>query len=267
MHQTALTLPRRDTKPRGIGRTMVIDTGMPTRHFTDVLSSFGDIVDVVKFGWGTSLVTADLKYKIDALRENGVDFYFGGTLFEKFVIQDRFDDWRRFCDRFDARHVEVSNGTIPMSNEEKARYVRLLAPDYTVYSEVGFKDQGRSEQMPAELWISYIRQDLEAGAHTVITESRESGRSGIARSNGELRLDLIEEIAGSGIDVDRLMLEAPTRDLQIALIRRFGANVNLGNIAPADIVGLETLRLGLRADTLTDLDAFAAAEQKELNHA
>ncbi len=233
---------------------MVIDSGLPTRQFTDVVESFAGLIDVIKLGWGTSIVTPDLKYKIDALREANVDHYFGGTLFEKFVAQDRFDEFRRYCDQFHCRHVEVSNGTIPMPNEEKAEYVARLAGEYTVFSEVGYKDQIKSENLRPQLWIDYIRQDLAAGSHMVITEARESGKSGICRPNGELRYGLIEEIAESGLDLNRVLFEAPNKDLQIHLIRRFGTHVNLGNISTSDIIGLETLRLGLRGDTLQDWD-------------
>jgi phosphosulfolactate synthase len=254
MYTSTLTLPEHQSKPRTKGLTMVIDGGLPTHYFTDVVSSFSGLIDVMKLGWGTSLVTDDLKYKIDALTDANVDFYFGGTLFEKFVSQGRFDDWRRFVDRFGARHVEISNGTIDMSNTEKADYIRRVAGDYTVYSEVGYKETARSEAMCQGLWVKYINEDLEAGASWVITEARESGKSGICSSNGELKLDLIEEIAGSGIDIDKVLFEAPNKDLQVQLIRRFGSQVNLGNISTSDIVALETLRLGLRGDTLLDWD-------------
>jgi phosphosulfolactate synthase len=259
MQQTTLALPVREAKPRRIGVTMMIDGGLPTAHFVDVIASFGGLIDVVKFGWGTAIVTDDLQYKVDALREHGVDYYFGGTLFEKFVVQDRFDDWRAFCDRFGARTVEISNGTIEMSNEAKAEYVARLVGEYQVFSEVGFKDSDRSETMGTDLWLKYIRQDLEAGAIKVITEARESGTSGIVHANGELRKELVEEILESDIDVDKLMFEAPNKKLQTYLITRVGSNVNLGNIAPADVVPLETLRLGLRGDTLLEMEA--------LNHA
>jgi phosphosulfolactate synthase len=241
-------------KPRTKGITMVIDGGLPTHYFVDVVGSFSGLIDVLKLGWGTSLVTDDLKYKIDALKDANVDFYFGGTLFEKFVSQDRYDEWRRLCDRFGCRHVEVSNGTIDMSNTEKAKYIELAAKDFTVFSEVGYKESARSEQMRPQLWIEYIQQDLDAGAHMVITEARESGKSGICRSNGELRTGLIEEIAESGLPMDKVLWEAPNKDLQIQLIRRFGSEVNLGNISTSDIIALETLRLGLRGDTLLDWD-------------
>jgi phosphosulfolactate synthase len=255
MHATTLRLPDRETKPRRTGVTMVIDSGLPTHYFADVVSSFAGLIDVMKLGWGTALVTDDLKYKIDALRDCGVDFYFGGTLFEKFVAQDRFEDWRRFCDRFGCHTVEVSNGTIPMPNEIKAEYVAELARDFRVFSEVGYKDQDRAEEMGSQLWIDYIGQDLAAGAHMVITEARESGKSGICAANGQLRDGLLDAIQGAGLDLDRVLFEAPTKDLQIELIRRFGTQVNLGNISTADIVALETLRLGLRGDTLSDFDA------------
>ncbi|QDZ16840.1 phosphosulfolactate synthase [Humibacter ginsenosidimutans] len=248
-------LPQRQEKPRARGRTMMIDGGIPTAQFVDIIESHGDLVDTVKFGWGTALVTEQLQWKIDAALRNGVEFYFGGTLFEKYVSQDRFDDWRRFVDGFGARSVEISNGTIALSNDRKADYIRRVAGDYTVYSEVGYKESERSETMRPELWVRYIRQDLDAGSDTVITEARESGKSGIARANGELRYGLIEEILESGIDIDRIMFETPTKELQTYFIRRVGPNVNVGNIAHADLVPLETLRLGLRSDTLLALDA------------
>ena len=229
---------------------MMIDGGLPMGQFKDILESNAELVDVVKFGWGTSLVTAGLLDKTQAARANGVDFYFGGTLFEKFLVQGQFDDWRRFVDHWGAKTVEISNGTIELTNEAKAEYVAKLAGQYTVYSEVGLKDSAKSAEMNAEEWIRDIREDLEAGATKVITEARESGTSGIASASGELRADILTEILGSGIDVNRLMFEAPNKALQVYLIDKVGTNVNLGNIAHSDLVPLETLRLGLRGDTL-----------------
>lgn len=259
MHPTALVLPRRECKPRACGTTMMIDTGVPTRHFADVVASFAPLIDVVKFGWGTSLVTDDIKYKIDAPRDHDVDHYFGGTLFEVFAAQDAVDDWRRYVDAFGCRTVEISNGTIPMSNTAKAGYIARFASELRVYSEVGFKDPTQSEHLSPQQWIEYIREDLDAGAYKVITEARESGRSGICRADGTLRTDLIAKIARSGIDATDLVFEAPTKDLQVAMIREFGSNVNLGNVAVTDLVALETLRTGLRGDTLLDFTAPAGA--------
>jgi phosphosulfolactate synthase len=193
MNPTALQLPPRASKPRRTGLTMVIDGGIGVAHFADLISSAAEYIDFVKFGWGTAVVTSGLRAKIDVLTANGIGFYFGGTLFEKYVLQGRFDDYRKFCDAWSCRHVEVSNGTITLSNSEKASYIRKLISDFTVISEVGYKDPGRSEQLPPRIWAEYIAEDLAAGA---------------------------------------------------------GADVNLGNVPASGVIGLETLRLGLRADTL-----------------
>jgi phosphosulfolactate synthase len=253
MNPTTLRLPRRAAKPRQTGLTMVIDGGLPLSHFRDLVLSHGEYIDYVKFGWGTAVVTNVLPAKIDILQGAGIDFYFGGTLFEKYVAQDRFDDFRAFCERYGCHHVEVSNGTIDISNTEKAGYIRKLAPDFTVVSEVGFKDPDRSEQLPPSAWVAAIREDLDAGASLVTLEARESGRSGICRPNGELRFGLIEDVLGAGIGADRLLFEAPSTALQAYFVKRLGPDVNLGNVPESAVISVETLRLGLRADTL---DAF-----------
>jgi phosphosulfolactate synthase len=251
MNPTALRLPSRATKPRRNGLTMVIDGGITQQLFADVVSSTPEYIDFVKFGWGTAVVTSGIRKKIDVLREHGIGFYFGGTLFEKFVMQERFDDFRRFCAEYGCEHVEVSNGTIMMSNAEKASYIRKLAGDFTVVSEVGFKDPDRSEQLPPSKWVEYINEDLTAGATLVTLEARESGKSGICRPDGALRFGLIEDVLSSGIAHDDLLFEAPSTALQTYFVTRIGPDVNLGNVPASAIIGLETLRLGLRADTLT----------------
>jgi phosphosulfolactate synthase len=223
------------------------------------VESHADLVDVVKFGWGTALVTKDIRRKADVARAHGVDFYFGGTLFEKYLVQGRFDEWRRFVDAFGATTVEISNGTIDLSNSDKAGYVSRLAADYRVFSEVGFKDGARADLMAADEWLDDIREDLAAGAAKVITEARESGTSGLADSSGHLRDDILDRILSSDIDPAALMFEAPTKALQIHLISRVGSEVNLGNIAPVDLVPLETLRLGLRGDTLLIMEGLTDA--------
>ncbi len=250
MNTTALHLPHRAEKPRGTGLTMVIDGGIPLWHFTDIMSSAAEYIDYVKFGWGTAVVTSNLRAKIDVLHANEIGFYFGGTLFEKYVLQGHFEDFRKFCQENSCRHVEVSNGTIPMSNSEKASYLRKLADDFTVISEVGFKDAERSGQLPPSRWIEYIREDLDAGASLVTLEARQSGRSGICRPDGALRSSLIEDVLASGISPQDLLFEAPSNSLQTYVITRLGPDVNLGNVPAHGVIGLETLRLGLRADTL-----------------
>jgi phosphosulfolactate synthase len=261
MRATVLDLPIRSHKPRRTGLTMAIDNGVPGRYFADAVASAASYIDVVKFGWGTAIVTEDLDDKIDAVHANGIRFCFGGTLFEKFVIQDRFDDYLDLCRHYGADVIEVSNGTIPLSNTAKAAYIRKCSDDFVVFSEVGFKDAQRSDELTLSQWVDSIGEDLEAGAAMVITEARESGRSGICRSDGQLRFGLIEGMLSGGVDADRLLFEAPTKDLQAYFVTRFGPDVNLGNIAPGDVIGLETLRLGLRGDTLMHFEDACRCEK------
>lgn len=250
MPHDLLALPYRTVKPRDRGLTMVMDTGLPTAYFEDAMSSAATHIDVVKFGWGTSLVTADLGRKIACLRDMGIRFYFGGTLFEKFVVQNSFDGFVKWCEQWGADTVEISNGTISLTNTEKAAYISKCVGSFRVFSEVGFKDPVRNQLLSPDQWVESIEEDLGAGAEMVVTETRESGRSGLCTADGELRTDLLEHILAGTVDVDQLLFEAPTKELQAEFVRRVGTNVNLGNIAVADVIGVETLRLGLRADTL-----------------
>jgi phosphosulfolactate synthase len=250
-----LDLPVRPAKPRTNGLTMVIDNGVPTRYFEDAVASASEHIDIVKFGWGTCLVTADLDRKVDAVRSHGIKFCFGGTLFEKFVVQDRFDAFVEWCRQWRCDLVEVSNGTIPLSNADKASYIRRCADEFRVTSEVGFKDAARSDRLSAAQWIDCIGEDFDAGANYVITEARESGKAGTCRPDGRLRDGLIEAILAAGYDPDRLIFEAPTKDLQAAFVTMLGPNANIGNVALGDVIGVETLRLGLRSDTLMHFEA------------
>ncbi len=250
MLTTTLSLPERSTKPRRTGLTVMIDGGLPSAQFADVVRSSGPFIDLVKFGWGTALVTPRLDEKLAALAEHGVGFYFGGTLFEKFIAQDRFDDFRALCLRSGATRVEVSNGTIELSNTEKAGYIRKLSADFDVISEVGFKDQARSAALATEEWVDSVCEDALAGASLITLEARESGRSGICRADGLPRTELIDALVESEVGVDRLLFEAPNTALQAYFVTRVGPDVNLGNVPSTGIIGLETLRLGLRSDTL-----------------
>jgi phosphosulfolactate synthase len=256
--RSILDLPGREEKPRRTGLTLVIDGGLPAGQVRDLTRSCGHLIDLWKFGWGTSAVTRDLEDKIDALREQDIGFFFGGTLFERCLAGGRLDEYLSFCRAHGCRHLEVSNGTILMSNQEKARHVARLAREFTVLSEVGYKDVVRSELLAPEDWAHDIREDLEAGASLVLTEARESGRSGICDASGALRQGVVDEIAASGVDLGRVVFEAPNKQLQTYFIKEFGPNVNLGNVAPADVIGLETLRLGLRSDTFALSGGIAA---------
>lgn len=265
MNTNALALPERAIKPRSHGLTLVIDNGIPPRYFEDVIEGGSQLIDVVKFGWGTSVVSDTLERKIACLNERRIAYYFGGTLFEKFLAQGQADAYRDYCHRFGCQYVEISNGTIDLPNADKASYIRLFAQDFHVLSEVGYKDSDRSLKLHPGQWIDYIHEDLDAGAERVITEARESGTSGIFRPDGEVRYGLIEQMLASGLDTNRLIFEAPRKDQQTYFIRRLGANVNLANIAPADVIGLETLRLGLRSDTFLAFDTvpqFIAERQR-----
>lgn len=253
-----MTEPTLSRRPGARGITMAIDPGLPTGAFIDAVSSHRDLIDLVKFGWGTALVTRDLGTKVSVLADLGIGFYFGGTLFEHHVWTGRFDAFLDLVHRAGTRWVEVSNGTIPLDQRAKAGYVRRLSDmGFTVLSEVGFKDPDRSARLTPADWVGAIREDLDAGAAMVITETRESGRSGIARPDGHLRGDVVAAILDA-VDAARLLFEAPTKDLQVELLRLVGREVNLGNIALADVVGVETLRRGLRADTLLDFASPAA---------
>lgn len=250
MNIAGLMLPERTYKPRTRGLTIVLDNGVPSSYFEDMIASTGRFVDLVKFGWGTALVTDQLDRKIACLREHGVDFFFGGTLFEKYYSQRKVDAYQDYCLTHGCRFVEISNGTVGLANSDKARFISQFARDFSVLSEVGYKDSDRSLNLSPARWIEYIQEDLAAGAFKVITEARESGTSGICRPDGEVRFGLIEEIIGSRVESDDIIFEAPNKALQTYFIKRLGTNVNLANIALQDAIPLETLRLGLRSDTL-----------------
>jgi phosphosulfolactate synthase len=249
MTEFSLDLPVRQGKPRTKGLTMAIDNGLPTRLFFDAIESYGEYIDIVKFGWGTAVVTPEFRAKTTMLSEQNINFMFGGTLFEKYVSQNRVDRYVELCHRSGCRVVEVSNGTIDLDMETKAKYIAQMADEFEVVAEVGYKDQPRSELFSPSQWIDAIKLDISAGAKFVILEARESGSSGICRPDGELRYGLIEDVLNSGIDPSVLIFEAPTKALQTYFILRQGFEVNLGNIAFLDLIALESLRLGLRADT------------------
>lgn len=244
-----LELPIREIKPRNKGMNVLIDNGYPIGYFTDIIKSFASKVDFVKFGWCTSLVTDNIQEKIDILNAYNVKYFFGGTLFEKYLYQDKLDEFNSFLEKYKCEYMEISNGTIDITNTEKSIYIKEFSKKYKVFSEVGLKDSEKSEEMSPKKWIQYMEEDFGAGALKVITEAREGGTSGMCRSNGDLRIGLFEEIMDSGLNMDDLIFEAPNKKLQIYFIKKLGTNCNLANIAFNDIIGLETLRLGIRSDT------------------
>jgi len=244
-----LNLPNRITKPRESGINVLIDNGYPINFFKDVIESFTEEIDFIKFGWGTSVITKNLKQKIDILVHHNIPYFFGGTLFEKYLQQKSLEAYKKLLNKYDCNYMEISNGTIDIDNTLKASYIKDFSKYFNVFSEVGLKDSVKSEEMSPKKWIQYIQEDLNAGAVKVITEARESGTSGICRSNGELRIGLIEEIIDTNLNIDDIIFEAPNKKLQTHFIKKLGTNCNLANIAFSDIIALETLRLGLRSDT------------------
>ncbi|MCZ4491667.1 MAG: phosphosulfolactate synthase [Conexibacter sp.] len=242
-----LDLPERSAKPRDRGLTHVLDKGLSIAGVDGLMEVAGDAVDIVKLGWGTALVTGNLAAKLARYRAHDVPVVLGGTLTEIALRDGRVDGLIAWCKELGIGHIEVSDGTIDLTAERKRELVARLAREFTVFSEVGSKDDERI--MAPYRWVQEIEAELEAGAWKVIAEARESGTAGIYRPDGEVRMGLIDEIAHA-IDPAQMIFEAPQRAQQVWFIRRFGSEVNLGNIAPDDVLSLETLRLGLRSDTM-----------------
>jgi phosphosulfolactate synthase len=241
-------LPERTSKPREQGFTMVMDKGLSIRETEDFLEVGAEYADIVKLGWATSYVTPNLKRKLEVYKAAGVPVYFGGTLFEAFIIRNQFDDYRRLLSEFGMEYAEVSDGSLDLNHDRKLEYIRTLSQDVQVLSEVGSKDAEKI--IPPYKWISQMQTELEAGAIKVIGEAREAGNVGLFRSTGEVRSGLVEEIL-TKVPVEKILWEAPQKAQQVWFIKLLGANVNLGNIAPNEVVSLETIRLGLRGDTFT----------------
>lgn len=246
MHYFLNDVPERTQKPREKGFTMVMDKGLSVRQAEDFLSVAGNHVDIVKLGWATSYVTNNLDEKLKVYREAGIPFYFGGTLFEAFIIRNQFDDFRKLLDKYDAPYAEVSDGSIELDHDKKCEYITELTKQVTVLSEVGSKDEEKI--IPPYKWIELMQKELDAGAWKVIGEARESGNVGLFRSTGEVRSGLVQEIL-TKIPFEKIIWEAPQKAQQVYFIKLMGANVNLGNIAPEELIPLETIRLGLRGDT------------------
>jgi len=225
----------------------VIDRGLSVAEVESLLEVAGECVDVVKLGWGTALVTANLRPKLERYVAHGIPVVLGGTLTELAIRQGRVEGLVAWLTELGLRHVEVSDGTIALEPQVKRELIERLARDFTVLAEVGSKDVDFI--MAPYVWVEQIERDLAAGAWKVIAEARESGTAGIYRADGEVRTGLIDEIAHA-VDAERLIFEAPRREQQVWLLKRFGTECNLGNIAPGDVLSLETLRLGLRSDTV-----------------
>jgi phosphosulfolactate synthase len=248
MNYTLRDIPERTAKPRQNGLTMVMDKGLSLRQVDDFLEVAGTHTDIVKLGWCTSFVTPNLKEKLKLYRDAEIPVYFGGTLFEAFMIRGQFDDYRKVLDEFGMEFAEVSDGSVEIEHDVKCEYIRKLSTQVTVISEVGSKDE--KKVFAPYKWIKLMKAEIEAGAWKVIAEAREGGNVGIYRDSGEVRQGLIDEIL-TQIPEETIIWEAPQKAQQVWFIELIGANVNLGNIAPSEVIPLETIRLGLRGDTFS----------------
>lgn len=239
-------LPERTERPRNSGLTMVMDKGITLRHAEEFVENYADYVDFVKLGFGTSVVSKNVKEKIKLYQKAGIKTYLGGTLFEAFIARGKFDEYQKFIDSYGLDSAEVSDGSIEMNHESKCNYISKLAKNFTVLSEVGSKEEGIIIH-PAK-WVSMMKAELAAGSFKVIAEARESGTVGIFHKNGSAHSMLITRITNK-IKVEDIIWETPQKSQQVYFINLFGANVNVGNISVDDVIPLETLRIGLRGDT------------------
>ncbi len=239
-------IPERIAKPRTNGITMVMDKGLSIAEAKNFLSVAHPHVDIVKLGFGTSFVTPNLSEKLEVYQSYDIPVYFGGTLFEAFLIRNQFDDYLTVCKEYGIRFMEVSDGSITIPHAEKCGYIEKLTNYGTVLSEVGSKDA--EHIIPPYKWIELMRAELNAGSSYVIAEAREAGNVGIYRGSGEVREGLVQEIL-TQIPAEKIIWEAPQKAQQLYFIELIGCNVNLGNIAPTEMLPLETMRIGLRGDT------------------
>ena len=243
-------IPERTAGERQYGLTMMMDKGLSLKEAEHFIDSSAPFTDLVKFGFGTALITRHLEEKVALYRSAGLKPYFGGTLFEMFFVRGQFDDFRRFVSGSGLEVVEVSDGSIRMDHDEKLACIRSLAGEFRVLSEVGSKVKG--VELSNERWVSNMKTELATGAWKVIAEARESGTIGIYQSDGSANRELIDAIMKE-ISVDDVIWEAPNKNQQAMFIKLIGANVNLGNIAPNEVVALEALRCGMRGDTFFDV--------------
>lgn len=242
-----LDLPQREKKPRQKGITHIIDSGLGLFMMNDMLQLSGDYIDIVKLGWGTSYISPKLQKKIDDYHNNDIKVSLGGTLLEGVVRQNKLDRFISWAEDIGVDYIEVSDGVFSITPEEKYKLIKELAKKFHILSEVGSKDT--NVVMAPYKWVAAIKNELDAGAWKVILEGRETGTAGLYRESGEIRHGLVDEIMQT-INPEHLIFEAPQKSQQVWFIKEFGSDVNLGNIAYNQVIPLETLRLGLRGDTM-----------------
>ncbi|HEX7755909.1 MAG TPA: phosphosulfolactate synthase [Niabella sp.] len=241
-------MPERTVRPRTNGITMVMDKGLSIDEAKSFMSVSYPHVDVVKLGFGTAVVTPNLENKIEVYRSYNIPVYFGGTLFEAYLVRNQVDDYIAICKHFGIDYMEVSDGSISIPHAEKCGYIEKLTQHGTVLSEVGSKDA--THIIPPYKWIELMKAELDAGSSYVIAEAREAGNVGIYRGTGEVREGLVQEIL-TQIPSEKIIWEAPQKAQQLYFLELIGCNVNLGNIPPNEVIALEAMRIGLRGDSFT----------------
>jgi len=246
MNFSLTQIPDRNQKPRDNGITMIMDKGLSIEEAKNFLSIAHPHIDILKLGFGTAFVTPDLEKKIEVYQSYDIPVYFGGTLFEAFLIRNQFNDYIEVCKRYNINYMEVSDGSITIPHAEKCGYIEKLTKHGTVLSEVGSKDEANI--FPPYKWIELMRAELNAGSSYVIAEAREAGNVGLYRGSGEVRQGLVQEIL-TQIPPEKIIWEAPQKTQQLYFLELLGCNVNLGNIAPTEVIPLEAMRIGLRGDT------------------
>lgn len=248
MNYNLSSIPERTSRPRSFGLTVISDKGMSIAETENLLAVGKPYIDMVKLAFGTALVTPQIREKVKLYQSNNVPVFFGGLLFEAFVIRGQYNDYIKLLEEFELSFIEVSDGAISISHEEKCHYIKTLSEIGTVISEVGSKDKDKVKVTPPYQWINMMQAELDAGSAYLIAEAKETGTEGVYRNSGEVREGLVEEIL-TRIPGERIIWEAPEKDQQLYFIRQLGCNANLGNIEPREVIPLETMRLGLRSDS------------------
>jgi len=241
-------IPERTARPRSYGLTMINDKGLSVNEARNLVSAALPYVDIVKLAFGTSIVTPDLSEKIKVYQDAGIAVYFGGLLFEAFVVRNQFGDFVSMLQEYGIRYIEVSDGSIDIPHGEKCGYIEKLSKYGVVLSEVGSKDKDREHITPPYQWIQLMKAELEAGASYIVAEARETGTVGLYRNSGEVREGLVQEIL-TKVAAEKIIWEAPQKDQQLYFLSLIGANANLGNINPSEVIALESMRIGLRGDS------------------
>jgi phosphosulfolactate synthase len=241
-------IPERTARPRTYGLTMINDKGLSVMEARNLVSGAGPHVDLVKLAFGTPILSGGLQEKIRIFQDAGIPVYFGGLLFEAYVVRNQFDDYLGLLKEYDISYIEVSDGSIDIPHTEKCKYIEQLSRYATVLSEVGSKDKDREHVTPPYQWIKLMQAELGAGAEYIVAEARETGTVGLYRNSGEVREGLVQEIL-TKVPAEKILWEAPQKDQQLYFLTLIGANANLGNISPTEVIALEAMRIGLRGDT------------------